>query len=70
MTSDATPYALTLVGDPQVNLAGVVRWLGRVDAERTLVWTVDFLETTGPDDEAIAASITDTASLARLSTSR
>lgn len=60
------PYVLALVGDPQVNLAGVVRWLARVDGDRALHWTVDFLETTGPADEAIEASIHDTPSLGGL----
>ncbi len=66
MPSEAAPYVLTLVGDPQVNLAGVVRWLARVDAEHALRWTVDFLETNGADDEALEAAIDDTTSLARL----
>ena len=59
-------FALTLRGDPQVNLGGVLRWLDRVDAEQQLRWRVDFLETTGPDDDALGASLTDTRSLARL----
>ncbi|MBL9013015.1 MAG: hypothetical protein JNL83_02500 [Myxococcales bacterium] len=62
----ATPYVLTLIGDPQDNLAHVLGWLARVDAEAALRWTVDFLETTGGDDEVLEADIGDTHSLLHL----
>ena len=66
MTTDTTPYVLTLLGDPQANLALVVQWLERADAAQSLRWTVDFLETVGPDDDSVGASISDTRSLGRL----